>query len=221
MKAAFIAWLVSLMVHVAPPAKLVKYSTSPATKETADERFQRYTSIAEGIYEALQDQEIQTPFKGTTATFVEAAVLLGIAHHESGGFSKAVHYGIGLGKPGNNADQGRSWCLTQQLIGTGKTPDWNKVKNRFAYPDDPPTEVSPGWSGKELVAQEAACFRAARRMIAVSYSQCSKNPLREKLTYYAAGNCSSQDGKNKSSIRISTAEELFRLKPLPLQMAVD
>lgn len=64
------AWVFSLLVLLAPPAKLAALPAFPGWAETAEQRTDRYRSIAEDI-------------AATTADPREMAVLVAVGYHES------------------------------------------------------------------------------------------------------------------------------------------
>jgi hypothetical protein len=92
-----------------------------------------------------------------------------IVYYESH-LARNVDYG--LGKWGRG-DYGGSWCLMQLNLGRGRD-------------GDSADRTAEGWSGKDLVADRAKCFRAGLRRLRQSWG-CGAGA--ERLTVYASGRC--------------------------------
>jgi hypothetical protein len=213
---AFIIWVLTFTNMYAPPGR-PQYL--PAAQETREEAVARYESIATDIHEVLQGEK--SLFGGKHAKARTTAVLLSLMLHESG-FRKDVDFGIG---PESRGDGGRSWCMLQQNIGNGRTLAWNIVENRPAklickegqtstrsVPCDKESDVHPGWTGPELVADRKNCIRAGLRAIRMSFSACRAMPVNEWLRSYASGSCSG--GGEASARRMNLAMTWFsRYKP--------
>jgi hypothetical protein len=130
-----------------------------------------------------------------------ATVLLSVSFHESG-FRKDVDEGKGKFARG---DHGRSWCLMQMNVGSGRTRDWNLAKSRFALATDPEEEVEKGYTGQELVEDRKKCFQAGLRLIVGT--SCKSLPPSEWLRAYASGSC--EKGSDESKSRMGLAIRWF------------
>jgi hypothetical protein len=193
-----IAWLMAFMTATAAPGRTqTKY---PSAEETKEETITRYEAIADDIATVVWSQENGPLFTGAHGKAKTAAVMMGIMLKESG-FRKDVDFGIGSQGVG---DHGHSFCLMQVQPNwkDGKTAKWNKVQKRFAHWGDPPDQVVEGWTGRELVGDRKLCIEAAYRIMKTSFTACRRLPVEDWLTMYAAGNCESEDGKEKSGIRM-------------------
>lgn len=96
------AWILSLMLALAPPAKLAALPSFPGWHETAEQRTARYMSIAEDI-------------AAVTTSPREMAVLVAISFHESG-WAPDVDKGPcwrGPSNDGPRCDGGRSATIFQ------------------------------------------------------------------------------------------------------------
>ena len=166
-----IQWLLSLITMFAPPDKLASAPQLPGYEETADEKTERYRSIAEDLYRVVYDSEIQPLFGGPKARAHTAALVLGVAFHESG-FAKDVDVGpcyVGKVRGITRCDGGRSACLMQILLDHRKTPE--------------------GWSQADLFADRTKCFRAGLGQLRKSMTACSSLPADYQLSAYATGVC--------------------------------
>ena len=77
------AWILAALTNIAPPERYAEIPTYPEATETAEERHARYASIAWDVAEVAAD---------TRSPKHTAALLLGIAYHESG-FARDVDLG--------------------------------------------------------------------------------------------------------------------------------
>jgi hypothetical protein len=204
MNQLLIAWIVSFMVAVAPPGRPTYI---PEATETRDEAMTRYESIAQDIAEVVWDANEKPLFQGPNGRARTAALIMSVMLHESS-FRKDVDTGIGKMARG---DGGKSWCLMQMNIGSGKTIPWNTVKYRFAKPVcppgvtashcDQPDEVFTGFPGTLLVQDRKNCIRSGLRLI--HGTRCGGLPVREWLRAYASGSC--EKGSTESQRRMDTA----------------
>lgn len=101
-----IAWLVAIMIIVAPPGR------TPARESRADGEA-RYALIAAAIEHAVGDVP---PLPGAHGRERLALILTSVAFYESG-FSLDVDTGARRG------DHGRSWGLFQANLGRGRTAE--------------------------------------------------------------------------------------------------
>ncbi len=176
----FIIWVMLFITSHAPPGRP---NYIPENQETKEEAVARYESIARDLEEVLLTEP--PLFRGPHGKARTATVLLSVMLFESG-FHRNVDFGLGKYARGDN---GRSWCLTQQHIGTGRTISWNKVHNRWARASDPPEQVELGWTGEELIADRKKCIRVALRGIRSSFNSCRTYPVNEWLRSYGSGTC--------------------------------
>lgn len=179
-----IAWLVSFMVALAPHRN---YSGAyKAAQETPEDTDARYQSIANDITEVVWDPTNPPLFKGAHGRARSAAILLSVMRHESV-FRRDVDFGEGEMSRG---DGGKSWCLLQIEVGTGRSQAWNETKNRFAYPSDPKADkILPGFTGEEMVKERKNCILTGYRYMRVSFSACGFLPIQDALSMYASGSC--------------------------------
>ena len=124
-----ITWIMGFMIAAAPPGRKTYV---PEAEETREEALERYHDIAQDIAVVLYGPEREKSLcGGRYAQARTVSVVLSLMLHESG-FRKDVDYGLGKLARG---DQGRSWCLMQLNVGTGKTIPWHEKHNRMARPD--------------------------------------------------------------------------------------
>ena len=208
---AFVLWaMMFITMHAAPG----RPQFLPEAKETRDEALARYESIASDIHEVLETEK--PLFQGAYAKTRTAAVILSLMLHESG-FRKDVDFGIGSQSRG---DHGRSWCMLQQNVGTGRTIAWNTKLNRPAnaickegqvsskgVPCDPKEDVHPGYTGPELVADRKVCITAGLRTMRMSFAACRSLSAKDWLRSYASGSCAG--GAEASARRMNLAMTWF------------
>jgi hypothetical protein len=159
---AVVAWLVSIMLTAAPPARGRTYPEAAETREQGEER---YREIAQAVVDVAYDPEEAPLFGGKKARALTALTVLSVAFYESG-FRKDVDLGLGRHSRG---DAGGSHCLMQRHIGRGKTAE--------------------GWDGADLVADRTKCLRAGLHHIRLSMHACRKLPLADRLSVYTSGRC--------------------------------
>jgi hypothetical protein len=203
-----IAWIVSFMIVLAPPGRP---SYIPEATETKDDANARYASIAQDITTVVWSAEEKPLFRGTNGRARTTALILSIMLNESG-FRKDVDLGVGKHARG---DGGRSWCLMQMNLGTGKTRPWNQKKYRFAKPPcqegrpadprycDPAEEIIEGVTGREMVEARKLCIREG--LHALHGALCTALPTREWLRAYASGSCDkgSEESRRRMDLAIS------------------
>jgi hypothetical protein len=189
-----IAWIIAFMVTTAPPGR-PQYI--PQAKETKEEAVARYESIATDIATVV----IQEPslFRGKEGKAKTASIIMSVIFFESS-FRKDVDTGEGSMARG---DGGRSACLMQLNIGSGRTLSWNTKKNRIAIPSDPPEEVQKGFNATELLADRKTCILAGLRTLRMAFGACSRLPPKDWLRAYASGSCSK--GAEASALRMNLA----------------
>jgi hypothetical protein len=159
---AVVAWLVSIMLTAAPPAKGRTYPEAAETREHGEER---YREIAQAVVDVTYDPEEAPLYGGKKARALTALTVLSVAFYESG-FRKDVDLGLGRHARG---DAGGSHCLMQRHIGHGKTAE--------------------GWDGADLVADRTKCLRAGLHHIRLSMRACRKLALVDRLSVYTSGRC--------------------------------
>ena len=189
-----IAWIVSFMVAVAAPGRPTYIAEAVETKEEA---VARYESIAADVATVVWDSAEKPIFNGPYGRARTASLIVSIMLHESA-FRKDVDSGVGKYARG---DGGKSWCLMQRNIGTGRTIPWNQAKYRFARPGDAPDEVFEGYLGTELVGDRKNCIREGLHLL--HGVRCGALPVREWLRAYASGSC--DKGSKESQARMDTA----------------
>jgi hypothetical protein len=158
-----ITWLVAAM-----------FAFAPARESERD----RYTEIANDLVAVTYDEDEAPLFAGESGRAQTALLLASIAAHEST-FRRDVEDGRARG------DGGKSWCLMQLHIGSGKTVE--------------------GWTGEEVAADRTLCFRAGLHIARESFRMCAGLPLVEKLGAYASGTC----GKSAESRQMITRAMAF------------
>lgn len=205
--AVFQAWILALLLLLSPPEKRADFQKNtsrvlPAEqRETTEEGRARYAEIARDLTAVLFEEETKPLFKGKRGREHTAAVVLAVAHMESG-FRKDVD--LGAGKLGRG-DHGRSWCLLQVQAGvTGTVPSGN--------------DVTRAYTGKDLVADRKKCFRAGLEMLRQSLSACKDAPLKDRLAVYASGSC--DKGLAESRLRMALAGRITKLLPFPEQVEI-
>jgi len=193
-----IAWLMSLMVSVAPPGRKLYI---PEAQETVEDATSRYEDIAKDVAYVVWNEQEKPIFPGSRGRERTAMVLLAVATFESA-FRKDVDFGVGKLSKG---DAGKSWCLNQINLGKkdakGSTPNRIVVNIGGGYKITDHQEE--GWSGQDLVDDRQKCFHAALSILRSSFTACSRNPLEERLTQYTSGHC--DQGEEASRLRMGLA----------------
>lgn len=183
MGATIIAWILSFLTSHAPAGRPSPYPAARETKEAAEAR---YESISKDLAEVVFDPNEVPIFDGDDGRVKTLSVLEGIALFESGGFRKDVDFGL---PPHGRGDHGRSVCLMQINVGWGRTPSYNTVQHRYAFPGDPKSEVERGWTATELLKDRKKCFRTGLRMARQSFRACARSHLYNRLAVYTSGSC--------------------------------
>jgi hypothetical protein len=194
------AWIFSFIVAVAPPGRKVYY---PEAQETQQEAEARYMSIAQDVVSVVYAPGMKPLFRGPSGRAQTVSVILSVMFHE-GSFMKNVDFGLGKYARG---DGGRSWCLMQIKVGNGKTMPWNIVHDRPKRWNDPPEEVFNGYTGEELVHDRKLCISEGLKILRLSFGQCSKLPMEDRLRSYASGSC--EKGEDASRNRMRQAMNWF------------
>ena len=188
-------WSSAQMASWSPPGKSL-YKDALETEEAGKTR---YRSIARDAISVVYDPTEAPLFPGPYGRAKTLAVMLSVAHAESG-FRKDVDTGKG---PSSKGDGGRSWCLMQVQLGkaiNGKTSIRINLKgDTVEYVYD---RVS-GWGGEDLISDRKACFRIGLHIMRHSFNSCKSVPLEDRLTAYTSGNCTG--GRKSSRARIKKA----------------
>lgn len=196
-----IAWILSFIVSVAPPGRKTFYAEA---QETREEALERYESIAEDVVNVVYDPSTKVLFRGDNGRARTVSVIMSIMLHESG-FMRNVDYGVGKYARG---DQGKSWCLMQLNIGSGRTIKWNTKHDRPPRWGDDPADIFDGYKGEELVQNRQLCIREGLKILRLSFSACRGLPLNQRLRVYGSGSCDA--GGKGSATRMDTAIRWFQ-----------
>lgn len=203
--AVFQAWVLALLLLLSPPERRAEFQRNTQRvlpteqRETTEEGRARYAEIARDLTAVVYEDETKPLFSGKRGKERTVAVVLAVAHLESG-FRKDVDRGAGkLGR----GDHGRSWCLMQVQAGvTGTVPSGNAITR--------------GYTGADLVADRKKCFRAGIEMLRQSLSACKDQPMKDRLAVYASGSC--DKGLAESQLRMALAGRITKLLPFPEQV---
>lgn len=168
-----IKWIVAMMLAQSPPTRDAKHHQFGEWTETAEQREQRYASIAEDLWAVAYDPEQPPIYAGPQGRAATVALVLAVAYMESG-FAPDVDKGpCYRGKKGgpywSRCDGGRSACMMQLNIGNGTTAE--------------------GWSQEDLFADRQKCFRAAIRKLRGSVGACKALGPDAALNAYGQGYC--------------------------------
>lgn len=173
-------WIVAFISKVSFPGRKTYFTHA---QETREEALVRYGEIANDLLAAVYDPDVKPLFSGPLGRARTISLMLGVMFWETG-FRRDVDFGLGKHARGDN---GRSWCLMQINIGSGKT--------------------ASGFTGEDLVKNRRACFQEGLRVIRGSFSACRRLPLEHRLSAYASGSC--DKGRDKSRQRVHTGMQWF------------
>lgn len=183
-----IAAYVSVMQSLAPAERVTRLPQLPGWEETAQERTERYESIARDLYRVLEKEPALFP--GEQGKHRTAAWILGVAFMESG-FAKDVDVGPcyrGSKKYAGRCDSGRSACMLQLMVSGGTTHE--------------------GYSKADLFADRTKCFTSGLRRMRKSMDNCVKLGGPEAaLSQFASGSC--VRGLRESRARVRLGETTF------------
>jgi hypothetical protein len=184
------AWILSLMLSVAPPrdSSNAKWSYIDA-RETKEDAVARYEEIAQAAADVAFDENEPALFGGSHGRARTAALLISVAFNESG-FRRDVDLGIGPKARGSGIDS----CLMQ-------------VRGLHS------SLTAEGWTWRELVSDRQKCFRAGLHVIRKSITACSKYPQLDQLAVYTSGKCGS--GLLGSRMRVGLALRMYAARPAP------
>lgn len=196
MKELFITWLLSMMLAAAP---VDRPRHVPEARESKEQAEQRYREIAEAVFDASFDPNVQPVFPGDKGRASTAMIVTAMFYMESG-FRRDVDLGTSrhrLRRAGLN-DFGRSWCMGQINLGAKKEKD---AQGRVI--ETSATLSKEGWTGPELQSDRRKCAISTINLIRASTYACKDLPREERLAAYAAGNCDSDAGKMASRARMA------------------
>jgi hypothetical protein len=168
---AITIWSMAFLLWKAPPEKMANQYQLPGYEETADQKTQRYQSIAEDVVAVAFDPAERPLYGGPNGRAKTVVTLLSVAFHESG-FAKDVDIGpCYRGKNGKDqrCDGGASSCVLQIKIGAGTTTE--------------------GWTQADLFADRKKCFKAGKRLLARSFKACSRLGPDHLFDAFASGVC--------------------------------
>ena len=192
-----VSWLFALIVAFAPPDKAAQAAQFPGHEETAEQKIERYKSIAQDLYDVVYDPEVEPVYPGSKGRARTALLMVAIAFHESG-FAHDVDIGpCYRGRDGQSArcDHGRSACIMQMHIGGGTTPE--------------------GYTQAELFADRKKCLRSALARIRSSMGECKALDEKHRLNAYASGVCTR--GDEQSEELASFVEKFAARVPMPAE----
>ncbi len=178
---ALVAYLFAAMLLWSPPADHQYY-------EPREETLARYAGIARTIAKVALDPAEPPLFGGPEGRAETGLFVTSVAFYESGGFRRDVELGTGKHARG---DGGRSWCLMQVNIGTGRTEE--------------------RWTGPELVNDQDKCIRAGLHRMRQSFRHCTGQTFVDRLSGYTDGRC--RDGADAAHRRIGRAVEFWASHP--------
>ena len=181
-------WLFSVLLALAPPDRYAAAQQFPGWSETPAQRTDRYRAIAADLAAVLA--EGGRLFTGPAAERQTAALILAVAHHESG-FAPDVDIGpCYRGRDGRSlrCDAGRAACILQV---------------RAANDDEK----------RALFADRRRCFREGLRILRRSLGACSTLEPAYRLAAYASGSC--RGGRKESKEITALAQRIESMKPPP------
>ena len=206
-KEAFVTWILTTMVTLAPPHR---QHWEPAAQESHEQADARYRDIAETIVNGVFDKDVEPLFNGSHAR-QNTAMMVVIWWNAESGFRRDVDMGTGrarTAKAGWN-DFGRSWCMGQINLGRKRRPDPHPDR-KGQWIEDSPTMTPEGWSGRELCQDRMKCLKTTLRIMRQSIRACRKLPFEERLAAYAAGTCESRTGQAISRQRMAWFHRRYR-----------
>jgi hypothetical protein len=164
-----VAWALTFMLSWAPPGR----SQIKSAIETPEAGRARYAEIARAAAAVAFDPASKPLVAGPRARTQTLAIMLSVAHHESG-FRRDVDLGLGPLARGSGTDS----CLMQIRVGRGNTEE--------------------GYSHEQLVADRDKCFRAGLRLLRRSIGACRSLPPLDWLSAYARGQCVADDPTSRA-----------------------
>lgn len=182
MTTAFHAWAFSVLQSMLPAEKMAAAHDWVGIHETVEDRVARYHRFVDDLEAVVFDPATKLPFSGPMARSQTAALLIGIAAHESG---LAPDVDLGPCKRDTPAtklrcDSGHAACTLQVHV-TVLQADGRRTTRE-------------GWTLEDLFADRQKCFRAGLAAARGSMGQCKSHGDEGRLAAYAAGTCDSEAG---------------------------
>jgi hypothetical protein len=200
MKELFVAWILTMMTAMAPPARLQSAVTKEA-KESIEDSSARYHAIAEDIVEAAFQEDVKPAFGGIQGRAKTAMMVATVFFMESG-FRRDIDLGTShmrLRGTGLN-DFGRSWCMGQLNLGWKLAPD---PYDKGGVIETSTAKTMEGWTGRDLLLDRKKCVIATISKLRSSFGACHGLPRAERLAQYARGSCLSSNGRKLSRSRVN------------------
>jgi hypothetical protein len=191
-------WIFSIIVALAPPARL---SAAPDAMESAEQAKTRYAELAAALAAAV---ELEKPLFAGDMGKQRTAGLVAVIWYLESGFRKDIDLGIGwdkLARAGYN-DGGRSWCMGQINLGKKRVALRDASGKQVGWTWDSARKTANGWTGRELLQDRVKCARATIHALRQSVNGCRNLPYNERLAAYSHGKCSSKGGQRWSRIRM-------------------
>lgn len=182
MATVFHAWVLAVLESMLPAEKMVVAHDWVGIVETVEQRRARYESFANDLEAVVFDPATKLPFAGPMARSQTAALLIGIAAHESG---LAPDVDLGPCKRDTPAtklrcDSGHAACVLQVHV-TVLQADGRRTTRE-------------GWTLEDLFADRQKCFRAGLAAARGSLGMCNAHGDEGRLAAYASGSCDSEAG---------------------------
>lgn len=190
-----VAWLVAVMVAHSS-LKTGEGYKNPDAHETQEQRLERYEGMAEAIAKVAFDPAERPLYAGPRGRHQTATLLLGVAWYE-GSWRRDVDLGLGKHARGGGTDS----CNMQVRLAAWKDKDGSRVDGR----------TREGWDWHDLVADREKCFRAGLHIVRGSMGACRSLPPEHALAAYARGSCSSEEGQEKSKLRVDLGRRLLTM----------
>jgi hypothetical protein len=191
-----INWIFAMMLAQSPPERDAKHQQFGPWVETPQEREARYRSIAEDVWAVAYDPDVKPVYAGPNGRAHTASLLLAVTYMESGWAPDVDKGPCYRGKKGgaqwSRCDGGRSACMAQINIGTGRTLE--------------------GWTQKDLFDDRRKCLTVATRLLRGSVNACKALGPDAALNLYGQGYC----GKavlDKGKARIVLARKFSAKRP--------
>jgi len=192
------AWILLLLLWLAPPERYAALPAYPGWAETVEQRTERYRAIATDIAAVVSDPQERPAVGGQVGRARSAALLVAVAFLESG-FAPDADKGPcwrGLDGRGPRCDGGLAVSAWQIRIGAGKTPE--------------------GWNREDLFADRRKAVRVALHLVRRSVNACRKLAPAYWLSAYTSGSCAR--GHEASAARVKLAQRLLAALPPPKEV---
>lgn len=182
MTTAFHTWAFSVLQSMLPAEKMHAAHDWIGVHETVESRVVRYHAWVDDLERVVFDADTKLPFTGPFARSQSAALIIGIAAHESG---LAPDVDLGPCK--------RDTPATKTRCDSGHAACTMQVQATFIQADGRRT-TREGWTLEELFADRTKCFRAGLAAARGSLGMCNSHGDEGRLAAYAAGSCDSEAG---------------------------